>query len=114
MDNSKKAALLSAFAYPGVGQIVIGHKVRGWLLVFISSILMILFFQEIVSQTYQLMDELQKNGTILSLFNISSITSQITNSIDYSSMNKLISLIILAWLISVVDAYILGRKKDKN
>lgn len=114
MDNSTKAALLSAFAYPGVGQIVIGHKIRGWVLVFINSIFMVLLIQETMSQAYLLIDELQKNGTILSLFNISSITSQITNSIDYSSMNKLISLIILAWLISVVDAYILGRKKDKN
>lgn len=113
MKKSVKAALLSGFLYPGIGQISIGHKIRGVFFALVNSVFMILFLQKIMLKTHQIVEEIQKSGVIIDLHTISNMTSEIMRSTDNSTMNIYLWIIVFAWAISIIDAYYLGLKLDK-
>ena len=113
MNKPMKAALLSALIFPGVGQISIGHKKRGWFIIFMSSILLYTMISEIMKQALSLVEKMQKSGVVLDYESISNKTSDLVSFSDNSSLNILLMLLIFGWIVSVIDAYILGKKKPQ-
>lgn len=53
---------------------------------------------------------MQQNGIALDIESISKQTSELVGFSDNLSLNTLLILLILGWLISTVDAYVLGIK----
>ena len=110
MNKPMKAALLSALIFPGVGQISIGHKKRGWFIIFMNGILLYMMISEIIKQASNLVEKMQKSGVALDYESISNKTSDLVSFSDNSSLNILLMLLIFSWIASVIDAYILGGK----
>lgn len=110
MNKSVKAALLSGLIFPGVGQLSIGYKKRGWLIIFVICVFLYLIISEIIQQAASIVEKMQVSGVALDIESISNKTSELVGFSDDSSLNILLVLLILGWIVSVIDAYFLGTK----
>jgi hypothetical protein len=110
MNKSVKAALLSGLVFPGVGQISIGYKKRGWFIIFVIGGFLFLIMSKIMQQATSIVEKMQASGVALDIESISNKTSGLVGFSENSSLNILLVFLILGWLISVIDAYFLGTK----
>ena len=110
MNKSIKAALISGLIFPGIGQISIGHKKRGWVIILVNSLFLYMIINEIIQQASSLVEKIQKSGVPLDYDSISNKTSELVSFTDNSSLNILLMLLIISWFASVIDAYYLGKK----
>ena len=115
MKTSIKAALLSALVFPGLGQMHLKRYVRGLIpMVLVLTGLGVLIVQATVG-ALQVLDKIQiqlQGGTVdmNAVSNLAAGSS--THGDPYSS---LISLGIAGcWVFSVIDAYLLGKEKDRR
>ena len=110
MNQSTKAALLSALIFPGVGQISVGYKKRGWSVIGLSAVILFLIIREIMQRAYSVIAEMQKTGTVINIEEISRTTSDLVNFSDNVFLNTMLILFIMGWVVSIIDAYRLGKK----
>lgn len=110
MSQSVKAALLSALIFPGVGQITIGYKKRGWLIISFVVVLLYLIMSEAMKIAYTLIEEMQKSGTPINAEEISKATSEMVGFSDNMFLNITFTVLIITWLASIIDAYWAGKK----
>ena len=110
MNKSIKAALISGLIFPGIGQISIGHKKRGWVIILVNSLFLYMIINEIIQQASSLVEKIQKSGVPLDYESISNKTTELVSISDNSSLNTLLILLIVSWVASVIDAYYLGKK----
>ncbi|MCK4864522.1 MAG: hypothetical protein KAT06_03775 [Gammaproteobacteria bacterium] len=110
MNKSVKAVLLSALVLPGVGQISLGYKKRGWLIISANIVLLYLIISEIMQKAYSIIEEMQKSGAAMDIESISNKTAGLAGFSDNTFLNTLLMLFIIGWIISIVDAYQLGKK----
>ena len=111
MSQSMKSALLSALIFPGVGQIASGYKKRGWSFIGVMFVLLYLVMSKIMQQASLVIAEMQKNGTAINVEEISKLSSELVSFSDNMVLNAALLLLILTWLVSIVDAYRLGKKE---
>lgn len=110
MKQSVKAALLSGLIFPGVGQISIGRKKRGWFFILGSCILFYLIISTIIEQATSIVEKMQKDDVALDMESITKQTSELVAFTDNTFLNTLLILLILSWFISILDAYLIGKK----
>lgn len=110
MNQSVKAALLSGLIFPGVGQISIGRKKRGWFIIFGNGILLYLIISKVIQQAKSIVEKMQENGAVLDIESISKQTTELVGFSNNSSLNTLLVLLILGWFVSIIDAYLLAKK----
>ena len=110
MSKSTKATLLSALVFPGVGQLSIGHKRRGWVIIIISSVFLYLIMSKVMQQAYNLVEKIQASGAMLDMESISKQTSDLVGFSDNTYLNTLLVFFLIAWGLSIIDAYFLGKK----
>ena len=110
MNRAIKAAFLSAFILPGVGQIFLGYKKRGWSIIGAIIIFSYLLISEIMQKAYSIIDEIQKSGAVMDIESISAKTSGLVGFSDNTFLNILLLLFIIGWVVSIIDAYQLGNK----
>ena len=115
MKASIKAALLSALVFPGSGQMYLKRYVRGLIpMVLVLAGLGVLIVQAAIG-ALQVLDKMQiqlQGGTVdmNAVSNLAAGSS--THGDPYSS---LISIgIAVCWIFSVIDAYRLGKEKDRR
>ena len=109
MNKSIKGALLSALILPGVGQISLGYKNRGWLIIGINIVFLYLIISEIMQKAYSIIDEMQKSGAAMDIETISNKTAGLSGFSDNAFLNIVLMLFIIGWVISIIDAYRLGK-----
>ena len=110
MNNSIKGSLYSGLVFPGLGQIILKHYKRGAFFVLATITLMFVTIVHIVLKVLDIVKHLDLENVTLDTDTI----SEITRSSDSTTTNILILLLTLVWIAGIVDAYILGKKKDKN
>ena len=113
MKTSIKAALLSALVFPGLGQMHLKRYVRGLIpMVLVLTGLGVLIVQATVD-ALQVLDKIQLQGGTVDMNAVSNLAAgSLTHGDPYSS---LISLGIAGcWVFSVIDAYMLGKEKDRR
>jgi hypothetical protein len=109
MDKATKAALFSALLFPGWGQIYLKRYKRG--LVFILPVLigtLALAWMVIRVGAAIIKAAPLKKGTV-HLANVIQVTVDALKAIDYSYFLLMLSLIAVLWILSIVDAYQLGK-----
>lgn len=111
MNQPVKAALLSGLIFPGVGQISLGHKKRGWLIIATHLLVIFLIIKEVLLKANDIIAEMQKNGSAVDIESISNVTSGMVNFSDNAYLNILLILFLFGWLVSIFDAYKLGKDK---
>ena len=112
MNNSLKGALLSGVVFPGLGQIILKHYKRGiaLMLTVLASLLVIVV--KAVQQALTILEKINSEGGTINMSTISKISTQASTTFDSLIFNFVLLLMIFCWVIGVVDAYRIGKKKD--
>lgn len=110
MNQSTKAALLSGLVFPGVGQISIGHIKRGWFIIAAVCLYLYLIISEIIHEMYSAIAKMQESGSVMDAQAVSKMTSDVMSFSANTYLNIVLVLLIVTWVVSVIDAYLLGKK----
>jgi TM2 domain-containing membrane protein YozV len=115
MKISYKAALLSAFIFPGVGQFYLKRHWRGlFIMLFVFTGLGYIIWSATIAALSVLDDAVVtlQNGTT-NIQEISKIAgSKMLNTDPYH--DAVLYVIICLWIFAVIDAYIIGKEKESQ
>jgi len=112
MKNSIKGAVLSGLVFPGLGQVVLKHYKRGIALALTVLLSLLVVVVKALRQAFIILEKIEAEGRTIDMSTISSAAAQASTTSDNLLYNVVSLLIILLWIIGIVDAYRLGRKKD--
>ena len=109
MKTAVKAALLSGFVFPGVGQIYLKRYLRG-LIILIPVLLGLIIIVGIAM--VGIMESLKQIEA-----GAADTNTMLTLAASYSARNDIVSkaislFIACCWLFSMIDAYSIGRRKS--
>jgi TM2 domain-containing membrane protein YozV len=112
MKASMKAALWSALVFPGTGQMYLKRYVRGLSLMVVALTGLGVLIAQAVTVALRVLDTIQLQGGPL---DINAITNRVAASSTASGewySPLIVPMIVVCWIYSVIDAYLLGKKKD--
>ena len=112
MNNSLKGALLSGLIFPGLGQIVLKHYKRGAVIMLTVLVSLSVVVVKAVQHALAILEKIESEGGAISMSTISNAATQASTTSVSLTFNLILLLIILCWIIGVVDAYRIGKKKD--
>lgn len=108
MKKSLKAALLSGLVFPGVGQVYLGQRRRGWAVI-ISVIL--IFAYIVIHITVNAYREIAAAAAKGAAIDITAIQKSVAASSDFATTAGFV-LLVLLWLGAILDAYIAGERLE--
>ena len=114
MKKSVKAALLSGLVFPGVGQIVLKYYTRGIALilaVIVSLIIIIIKAEQIALGVLQ---KIESEGGVIDTQTISDAANRAVTASDSLIIKSAFFFIVICWVIGIIDAYMAGKKMDKQ
>jgi predicted acyltransferase len=114
MKKSLKGALISGLVIPGMGQIFLKGYKRGAILILMISVGMLIFVLKAVEQAFIILENIESAGGVLDMNAILNAAAVASTSPANSTMNYALSFIFICWLYSIVDAYLLGRRIDRE
>jgi hypothetical protein len=112
MNNSLKGALLSGLAFPGVGQIFLKHYKRGIALIITTSVSLLVFVVKAMQHALTILENTIAQGGEINMRAISSAAAQASTTSESLLFKLLWLLMLFCWIIGVVDAYRIGKRKD--
>ncbi len=112
MNNSFKGVFLSGLIFPGLGEIVLKHYKRGAVIMLTVLISLSVLVVKAVQHALAILEKIGSEGGAISMSTISNAATQASTTSGSLTFNLLLLLVILCWIIGVVDAYRIGKKKD--
>ena len=113
MTNAAKAALWSIFVFPGSGHFVLKKPVSGTVIVGLSLVALTIIVIEAVERAMQIVDKILNGEIALDPLVIAEQVSMQSAQADSQLLSIASYLLIAVWIISAIDAYRIGRIKDK-
>ena len=113
MKASYKAALLSAFVFPGVGQLYLKKYGRGWAILLIVFAGLGYIIWTAAASALSVLDDaaLRLQSGTTDLHEISgAVASKISATDTYHDI--VFYFVICVWIFAIIDAYIIGKQKD--
>lgn len=111
MKKPIKAALLSAFLYPGAGHFFLKKQTLGIVFACAFSVPLYFIFSEIMTKAEQIVEQITKGELLLDITAISETLSNSVTGANAQELNIKIYVLVIIWLIGIIDAYRLGRTK---
>ncbi len=111
MEKSIKAALLSAFVYPGTGHFFLKKYTLGAAFACAFSIPLYFIISEIVTKAEQIVEQINNGEIPLDIAAISESLSSSIQSIDTQELNIKIHALAIIWIIGITDSYRIGHTK---
>ncbi len=108
MKKSLKATLLSGFVFPGVGQVYLGQRRRGWGFIVSVSLIFAYVVIHITVHAYREIAAAAAKGVAI---DIPVIQKSVANSSDAATTAGL-ALLVLLWLAAILDAYVAGERLE--
>ena len=112
MNNSLKAAVLSGLIFPGLGQIVLKRYKRGAVIMLTVLVSLSVVVAKAVQHALAILEKIESEGGAISMSTISNAATQASATSGSLTFNLVLLLVTLCWIIGVVDAYRIGKKKD--
>jgi len=112
MNNSLKAAVLSGLIFPGLGQIVLKRYKRGAVIMLTVLVSLSVVVAKAVQHALAILEKIESEGGAISISTISNAATQASATSGSLTFNLVLLLVTLCWIIGVVDAYRIGKKKD--
>jgi len=109
VKKSTKAALLSAFVFPGVGHIYLKKYVAGILLAGVSFAAVYYVIAKTVEMAVEISEKIQSGDVPLDVGAITDLVSQQSGGADAKTLNIAMTALVICWLIGIVDSYRAGR-----
>jgi len=112
MNYALKGAFLSGLVFPGLGQIGLGHRKRGAAILLTTVLGLSVMVLEGVQHVLAVLDGIASQGGAISLSTISKAAAQTSTASASFTFDLAFWLVSLCWIVAVVDAYGLGKRKD--
>jgi len=112
MNNSLKGAFLSGLIFPGLGQVVLKHYKQGAVIMLTVLVSLSVIVVKAVQHALAILEKIESAGGAISMSTISNAATQASGISGSLMFNIALLLIILCWIIGIVDAYRIGKKKD--
>ena len=109
MNKATKAALLSALLFPGLGQMYLKRYVRGLIPMVLILAGLGLWIVDATVRALREIDKMQIQGGLIDPNVVASRAAAASASGEWYSP-LLLPLIVVCWLLSVIDAYMLGKR----
>ena len=109
MKTSFKAALLSAFVFPGAGQLWLKKYFLGCIFSFVAAVPLYIIISTTVEQTQKIIEQINLQASTLDYLAINELVSQQMAGIDTQQMHIATISLLTIWLLSILDAFRIGR-----
>ena len=115
MNASNKGMLLSGLVYPGLGQMLSGHKRAGLIFVLGTSVGLIVLFYRLMRRAYRIMEQALPKLADEAL-DLQTLKELVERSSTGGWGLEAICLIVIVgcWLAAIVHAYVVGKKVDSQ
>lgn len=110
MHIATKAALISAFIFPGCGHFYLKNKLRGAIFTLFSVGCLYVLISHAVNIANDISDKIISGDIPL---DVTSLMAEITLQLDSSagdSANIASLLLLICWVVAIIDSFILGRR----
>ena len=108
MKKSLKGALLSGLVFPGAGQLWLKCYLRGAVLILVVAAALSAIVMKTTEQAMTLLEKMEASGTVDMVALLKSAAT-LSNAPTTKSASELL---VLCWIVGMVDAYFVGRKRD--
>jgi hypothetical protein len=112
MNNSLKGALLSGLIFPGLGQVALKQYKRGAVIIIAVLVSLSIVVVKALQLAFAILEKIQSEGGVISMSTISDAAIRASTTSGSLTFNLALLVVILWWIIGVVDAYRIGKKKD--
>jgi hypothetical protein len=114
MTNALKGALLSGLVLPGLGQIVLKHYKRGLALMLVVLVGLAVMVVEAAQLALAVLARIESEGGALDMGTLANTATEAATTYDGRLFNFCLFVIVACWIVSIVDAYLIGQKKDRQ
>lgn len=112
MNNAQKGVFWSGLVFPGLGQIFLKHYKRGAVIMMTVLVGLSVIVVEAVKKAFIILEKIESEAGAVDMNTILDAALQASTNSDSLIFSFAVLLIILCWIIGVVDAFRIGRKKD--
>ncbi len=109
-----KAALLSAFLFPGGGHFFLKKYIPGTVLAGTAFSALYMVITKTVEKALQVVEKILSDEVQLDVAAITELLSKQLTGTEDQLLNIATAILIISWLIGIVDAFRIGRVKDKD
>lgn len=113
MNNSIKGALLSGLIFPGFGQVILKRYRRGFILMFTVFASLMVIAIKAVQHALAILETLEMQGGTIDMEKVTDAAAQAVSASDSAIYNIGLLLIVACWIFGIIDAYRIGREKDR-
>jgi len=114
LKNTIQGALLSGLVFPGLGQAVLKHYRRAAILMLAFSALFVAPLAKVLQRAVAVLDSLQWEGGFIDVGTIAGAAARAADPSADRTLRLLLVLLAACWALGVVDAALLGRRKDRE
>ncbi len=114
MSNAVKAMLLSGLVFPGLGQLVLKCYARGIALTLATFGCFYVLIENAVQQAVAIVGKIDISSGVVDEQAIAAAVSEAGKSSNTAAIKLVVWTLLILWLIGIVDAYIVGRRKDRQ
>lgn len=111
MKKAIKAALLSAFVFPGVGHLFLKRYISAALFATTAFTASYLLISKTLENALQIVDKIQRGEVPADIITITELVSQQTAANNLLSTDIITSVLLLTWLAAIIDCYRIGRSQ---
>ena len=112
MNYSLKGAFWSGLIFPGLGQVVLKQYKRGAVIILAVLAGLSVIVVQAVQKTFVILERIKSEGGRMDMNAIFDAASQASTHSDSLIFSSAVLLITFCWIIGVVDAFRIGKKKD--
>jgi hypothetical protein len=110
MKKPLKAALFSALIFPGAGQLLLKKYISATYFAAFFGVGLYLLFSNLFARAQDIIDKVQRGEMSADLATITEIVHQ-QSTIATGSLSPALIILLIAWLVSIVEAYRVGKKE---
>jgi len=114
MKKSTKAALLSAFVFPGAGHYFLKKHIPGIVLSGTAFAALYVVIANVVEMAQQIAVKLQSGEIRMDIAEIADLVSRQPMGAEAQSTDIATAVLIIAWLGGIADSYRVGHMQDKG
>lgn len=109
MNKPIKAALFSALIFPGAGQLLLKKYISATYFATFAGVGIYLLFSNLLARAQDIIDQVQRGEVSADLATITELVHQ-QSVTDTESLSPALITLLVAWLVSIVEAYRVGKK----
>lgn len=110
MNKPIKAALFSALIFPGAGQLLLKKYISATYFAAFAGVGLYLLFSNLLARAQEIIDKVQRGEVSADLATVTELVHQ-QSVTDLESLSPALIILSVAWLVSVVEAYRVGKKE---